>query len=84
MLRIDDGSDAMPPIANDCLGRNTCRELLPFEAAIGTQAAPGVQARNHGTASHYSREIGPKRFTNKRKQLSKNEYAKPDRPPARL
>jgi hypothetical protein len=71
MLRIDDGSDAMPPIVNDCLGRNTCRELLPFEAAIGTQAARGVQARGHDAAAHYSREIGLKRFANKHKQLSK-------------
>ena len=73
MLRIDDGSDAMPTIAIDCHGRNACRELLPFEAAIGTQAAPGVQARTHGTAGHYSSEIGLKRFANKRKQLSKME-----------
>jgi len=43
MLRIDDGSDAMRPVANRWRGRSACRELLPFEAAIGTQPAPGVQ-----------------------------------------
>ena len=53
MLRDDDGSDAMPTIAIDCHGRNACRELLPFEAAIGTQAALRVQARGHGSARFF-------------------------------
>ena len=74
MLRDDDGSDAMPTIAIDCHGRNACRELLPFEAAIGTQAAPRVQARGHGSARFFSRKIGRKRLMDKRKQLSKQEF----------
>jgi len=81
MLRDDDGSDAMPTIAIDCHGRNACRELLPFEAAIGTQAAPRVQARGHGSARFFSRKIGLKCLMDKRKQLSKQEFTKPDRAP---
>ena len=67
MLRDDDDSDAMPTIAIDYHGRNACRELLPFEAAIGTQAARRVQARGPGSTSNFSREIGRKRLMDKRK-----------------
>ena len=73
MLRDDDGSDAMPTIAIDYNGRNACRELLPFEAAIGTQAARQVQARGHGSTSHLLSKIRLKCFMDKRQQLLKEE-----------
>ena len=40
MLRIDDDSDALHPTSRGGPGWNASRELLPFEAAIGTSLAP--------------------------------------------